>query len=56
MTDYNGLEDGRKCYDLAIKAMREIRIRDGRLKPHTSREAEQARQGPVKTWQLDCVK
>lgn len=55
MPDYDGMEDGRKCYDLAIKALREMRMRDGRIAPRTPREREQARQGPVKSSNLDCV-
>lgn len=56
MTEYDWADDSKKCYDLAIKSQREIRIRDGRIQPRTPQEYEQAFQGPVESSQLDCVK
>lgn len=54
--EYNWSDDSKKCYDLAIKALREKHIRSGRIAPRTEAEHEQALQGPVKPSQLDCVR
>jgi hypothetical protein len=53
---YNWSDDSKKCYDLAIKAMREQGVRAGRLEPHTDAERRQAEQGPVSVDRLDCVR
>ena len=56
VAEYNWSDDSKKCYDLAIKAAREKRVRLGLLAPHTALERIQAEQGPVRVSELDCVR
>lgn len=56
MKPYDWSDDAKKCYDLAIKASREKRIRRNEIKPRTPAEFQQQMIGPVKASQLDCVR
>lgn len=47
--------DGEAGHKLAIQAMREIRIRDGRYKPVNEDERRQADEGPIPVQSLDCL-
>lgn len=54
--DYNGARDGHDSYALAIRALREINVRAGRLAPRTDDERRQADSGPVPNDKLDAVR
>ena len=55
-TAYDPADNSRRGYDLAIKAMREIRVRRNEIAPKTPQELEQQMTGPKPISQLDCVR
>jgi hypothetical protein len=53
---YNWQDDAIKCYNLAVKAMREQGVRRNEYPPKTPKELEQNMIGTVPVNKLDCVK
>ena len=53
---YNPARDGADSYLLALKALREIAIREGTILAHTEQERQWAKEGPRPMPKLEVVR
>lgn len=52
---YDAAQDGRQCYALAVAALREQGVREGRYPPQTRDECRWAAEGPVPSNRLEAL-
>lgn len=54
--NYDDKQNGWMSYEIAVDALREIGVRDGRFEPRNPREEIQREEGPREVNELDVIK